>query len=957
MKKAEQKTLNGTVLTKSLESATRKKIDSLLNSLSWITDEDSPNCNVFTERAKTLEQNEKLKGNKPDYLLYESGTDTPIADIETKRKSQSLKNALEDGIKKYALPLNIPLVFATDGTLFKAFHVKDNKELRIDGQIIIELLSEKKMLRFVSEGADISEVSKEVKHTREELLRIFKWTNDLLRKEGLREGIERFTEFANIIFLKLISELEEDRIQNSEPRLLKDKYCWKSFSDLDGTRMLEYINGVILPYLVSEYNHSGEVFQNQMSIKNPKTLKIIVERLSGLPPLINADSDVKGDAFEYFLKNSVTIGNDLGEYFTPRHIVRLMVELMNPQFGEKVYDPTCGTGGFIIEAFRHIKQSCKPTKSNMDILMEHTIYAGEITNTARIAKMNMILAGDGHTNIKQLDSLANPLKGEYDVVLANIPYGQTTDWGDLYPILSKQADCVFIQHILLSLNEKGRAAVIVPEGFLFRGGADKKTREYLIKYHNLHAVISLPAGIFLPYTGSKTDILIFEKGARTKKVWFFDLKADGFELSLTRKPIPENDIGELVSRWDERLRLPSDEKSWLVDVNEIENNNFDITVGKYKQRVRYDSQYPQVSFSEIMKENKDITVIDDTRKYQRITVKLHGGGVFSRDVVYGKEIKTKQQKVTKANQFIVAEIDAKLGGFGVISPEFEGTIVSSHYFLFDLDKTRVSPQYFDYIIRFGHYEELIQPFVKGTTNYAAIRPSHILQLKIPLPSIDIQERLVREISTQLEVRNNAEKTLRSLEDAGINETFFQASRKVKIVDVTEINPLYQLTRNSQNYFVEMAAINELTGEIGYFETKEPSSGSSKFKENDILFARITPCTENGKVALVKNLGEETGIGSTEFVVISPKKVNPKWLYFFLKTPILKKNAVDSMSGTTGRQRVSKDFFDNLEIPEVSLDEQEKTVTELEPYIRIKEELLKIISLSERAIKKKVESLY
>ncbi|SNQ59266.1 N-6 DNA methylase [Candidatus Methanoperedens nitratireducens] len=519
MKKAKQKTLDGALLTKSLESATRKKADFLLNSLGWVTDEDSPNCNVITERAKTLEQNERLRGNKPDYLLYETGTDIPIAVIETKRKGQSLNSALDDGINKYALPLNIPLVFATDGTLFKTIHVKDNKELRIDGHTVIELLSEKRMLRFVKEGSDISETSKEARHTREELLRIFKWTNDLLRKEGLREGIERFTEFANFIFLKLVSELEEDSIKNGEPRLLEDKYCWKSFSDLDGTRMLEYINGVILPYLVSEYNHSGEVFQNQLSIKNPKTLKIIVDKLSELT-LINADSDVKGDAFEYFLKNSVTIGNDLGEYFTPRHIVRLMVELMNPQFGEKIYDPTCGTGGFIIEAFRHIKQSCKLTKSNMDVLKEHTIYAGEITNTARIAKMNMILAGDGHTNIKQLDSLANPIKGEYDVVLANIPYGQETDWGDYYPIPSKQADCVFIQHILMSLNEKGRAAVIVPEGFLFRGGADRKTREYLIKYHNLHAVISLPARIFLPYTSSKTDILIFEKGKKQKRLVF-----------------------------------------------------------------------------------------------------------------------------------------------------------------------------------------------------------------------------------------------------------------------------------------------------------------------------------------------------------------------------------------------------------------------------------------------------
>jgi type I restriction enzyme M protein len=931
MKLDKQKTLNGGVLTLPLESATRKKIDSLLDSFGWNTDEDSPGCNVFTERAKTIEQTSKFNGYFPDYILYKTGTDIPIAVIEAKRKGQSLDSAIKKSIEKYALPLEIPIVFATDGVLFKTFHIKHNKELKIDGQTVIEFFPEKKVLRFISEGSDISEASLKVKQTREELLKIFKWTNDLLRKEGLREGIERFTEFANIIFLKLISELEEDRINNNEPRLLDAKYCWNSFADLDGTRMLEYINGVILPYLIKEYNHSDEVFESQLSIKNPKTLKIIVDKLSSLT-LIDVDSDIKGDAFEYFLKNSVTIGNDLGEYFTPRHIVRLMVELINPQFGEKVNDPTCGTGGFIIEAFRHIKQSCKPTKSNLDILRQHTIYAGEITNTARIAKMNMILAGDGHTNIKRQDSLAFPVKGEYDVVLANIPYGQETDWGGLYPIPSNQADSIFIQHIIMSLNETGRAAVIVPEGFLFRGGIDKKTREYLIKHHNLQAVISLPAGIFLPYTSSKTDILIFEKSTRTKKVWFFDLEADGFELSLTRKPIPENDIGELISRWSERLQLPNDEKSWVVDVNIIEKNDFILSASRYKPRAIYNSKYPQISFSEIMTENKEVTIINDAKQYKRVTAKLHGNGVFLRDLIYGKDIKTKQQKAAKKDQFIVAEIDAKLGAFGIIPPELEGSIVSSHYFLFDLDKTKVLPQYFDYMIRFGPYEELVQPFIKGTTNYAAIRPNQVLQLKMPLPPMNVQEHIVQEIYSQLEAKNNAENTLQSLEVVGINETFFQAAKKVKLTEVAQINPKYQITQKSNEYFVEMSAINELSGKIIDFQHKTPTSGFSKFRGNDILFARITPCTENGKIALVDGLGDEVGIGSTEFIVISPKNVFPKWLYFFLKTPSLKRSAVYSMTGTTGRQRVSTDFFNNLEIPDIDIEEQKKIVKKLDIYI-------------------------
>jgi type I restriction enzyme M protein len=152
-----------------------------------------------------------------------------------------------------------------------------------------------------------------MKHSRAELISIFKWANNLLRKEGLRQGIERFSEFANLIFLKLISELEYEREKNDEPRILDVQYSWESFANMSSVPMMNYINDTVLPHLVKEYNHSSEVFQSKLLIKNPKTLKAIVDKLSSIN-LTDADSDVKGDAFEYFIKDSVTVGNDLGEY-------------------------------------------------------------------------------------------------------------------------------------------------------------------------------------------------------------------------------------------------------------------------------------------------------------------------------------------------------------------------------------------------------------------------------------------------------------------------------------------------------------------------------------------------------------------------------------------------------------------------------------------------------------------
>ena len=277
----------------------------------------------------------------------------------------------------------------------------------LDGEPVVDLLGPKLTVQFADEGPSLGTPTPVIR-TKSELMAKFKSANDLLRKEGLREGIERFSEFSNLLFLKLISEIEIDREGRDEPRRLAKRYCWEAFSAKPAPDMLDYLNDTVLPRLVGAYNHSGDVFQPRLAIARPETLKSVVDDLSKLS-LLDVDSDVKGDAFEYFLKHSVTVGNDLGEYFTPRHIVKLVVDLVDPAYMEQVYDPCCGTGGFLIQAFRHIARKVKWTDETRRVLENDTIFGREITGTARIAKMNMILAGDGHTHIHQRDCLEDPI--------------------------------------------------------------------------------------------------------------------------------------------------------------------------------------------------------------------------------------------------------------------------------------------------------------------------------------------------------------------------------------------------------------------------------------------------------------------------------------------------------------------------------------------------------------------
>ena len=197
-------------LNKPKETSTRIATDTILANLGWRLDEALPDCNVFTERCKTAQQNKLLLGNEPDYVLYRSNSDQPIAVIEAKRGGQSMAQALADANRKYAEPLSVDILFVTDRTIVQSHDRRTGLSLRIDDEPVTDFLSEKQLLRFIDEGPDVH-TSAKITLSKKELIAVFADANELLRKEGLREGVERFTEFSNLLFLKLISEIEADR--------------------------------------------------------------------------------------------------------------------------------------------------------------------------------------------------------------------------------------------------------------------------------------------------------------------------------------------------------------------------------------------------------------------------------------------------------------------------------------------------------------------------------------------------------------------------------------------------------------------------------------------------------------------------------------------------------------------------------------------------------------------------
>ena len=258
-------------------------------------------------------------------------------------------------------------------------------------------------------------------------------------------------------------------------------------------------------------NQQDSLF-SKLLIKDPEYLEQIIKKLDRLQ-LSNIQTDIKGDAFEYFIQKYNSSNKDLGEYFTPRHIVNFLVNVAKPRYSEKIYDPFCGTGGMLISAFVYVYDKLKKqgnlTDATLKDLKENTLFGSEISTTSKVAKMNMILTGDGHTNIKHQDTLKNPESEKYDVCITNIPFNLQVDSNDFYYSLNSQdgnSQCV--EHIIKSLRKgkTSRAFVIVPEGFL-NNSESEKTRKIIIDNNLLIGIISLPSGVFLPYTDTKTSVL------------------------------------------------------------------------------------------------------------------------------------------------------------------------------------------------------------------------------------------------------------------------------------------------------------------------------------------------------------------------------------------------------------------------------------------------------------------
>ena len=404
------------------------------------------------------------------------------------------------------------------------------------------------------------------------------------------------------------------------------QFKWSSFRDLPADRMFEVVQSGVFPFIKQLHGNKDSAYSKYMGdaifkIPTPQKLSQVVDALDGIYEMMKGKEgvDVRGDLYEYMLSKMSTSGTN-GQFRTPRHIIRMMVELMDPKAYEVICDPSCGTAGFLVAAGDYLRENRKEEIFYNKERKEHFnrgMFTGYDTDRTmlRIGAMNMMAHGieDPHIEYKDSVSDQNEDTEKYSLILANPPFKGSVDASIISSSLTsvvntKKTELLFVALFLRMLRVGGRCASIVPDGVLFGSSKGHKAlRRELVDNNRLEAVISMPSGVFKPYAGVSTAILIFTKTGHggTDNVWFYDMEADGYSLDDKRSPIEANDIPDIIARFrnlDGEADRERTEKSFLVPREEIVANDYDLSINKYRKTEYVQEKY--APSSEIIAELK-----------------------------------------------------------------------------------------------------------------------------------------------------------------------------------------------------------------------------------------------------------------------------------------------------------------------------------------------------------------
>lgn len=751
-----------------------------------------------------------------------------------------------------------------------------------------------------------------------------------------------------------------------------------------------------------------DIFNNAyLPYRDPETLKFFLKTIGEFD---YNHSENLGDAFEYLLSVMGSQG-DAGQFRTPRHIIDFVVAVVAPDKNDSILDPACGTAGFLISAYKYIlgkysngngfvetqnsaslrndgknvqtRYSASPQyhqSSPGDQLspddrkkLIHNFTGYDISpDMVRLSLVNMYLHGFSTPSIHEYDTLSSEDRWNdtFDVILANPPF--MSPKGGIRPhkrftISGKRSEVLFVDYIAEHLNPNGKAGVIVPEGIIFQSGRAYKDLRKMLVENYLYAVVSLPAGVFNPYSGVKTSILLMDKkmAKQTEEILFVKIDNDGYNLGAQRTPIKGEQLTEAIQIIHE-YRVSGSGKdaihgvsliAHLVPKSEIaKNGEYNLSGERYKSQVILSTKYKSVKIGDICRvingrayKKEELL---DSGKYPVLRV----GNFFSNRNWYYSDLELEPDKYCTKGDLLYAWS----ASFG---PKiWDGGKCIYHYHIWKLKPDEdVVNKYFLYYILNRETEAIMEDGGRGLA-MIHITKEGFEQRQIPLPPLSVQEEIVAEIEAYQKIIDGAKAIVENYKPHIDIDPDWEM---VELGEVCEVNPqkseLKGVDEDLEVSFLPMADLNE--NQID-FEPKQSKSlkevikGYTYFRDDDVLLAKVTPCFENGKAGIAKGLLNGIGFGSSEYYVIRPnEKILSTWIYLNVTTNDFRKRGKNNMTGTGGLQRVPKDFVETSVIPLPSIEIQRQIVSQIEKEQELVNANKQLIEIFEQKIKDRIAKVW
>lgn len=725
-----------------------------------------------------------------------------------------------------------------------------------------------------------------------------------------------------------------------------------------------------------------------LPFRDGATLSLFLNEIDGFS---YNNSENLGNAFEYLLSIMGSQG-DAGQFRTPRHIIDFIVDVVNPSKTDTILDPACGTAGFLISAYKHIiKQAInakKPlTPAQHQKLMENIVGYDISPDMVKLASVNLFLHQFPQPKIYEYDTLSSEERwnDKFDIILANPPF--MTPKGGIQPhnkfgVKANRAEVLFVDYMMEHLNLKGKAGFVVPEGIIFQSAtAYKALRKMMVEDNYLYAVVSLPSGVFNPYSGVKTSILFFDKelAKKTKDIFFVKVENDGYDLGAQRREIKDNDLPEalkLLQMWQKSIgtetipeELTKSKKITIVSKEKLaEDGEYNLSASRYQQTQDFsNSQYEMVKLGDICELVRGATYSkSDETDFSNITVLRANNISLETKSLDLSEVKYLQEKYTftpdkllkKDDVFICLASGSKqhIGKVAFINENtnylfggFMGAIRAN---------SKVSPKYLFYMLASNNFNIYLQSQITGV-NINNLNQKILYEYEIPLPPLSVQEEIVKELDQYQAIIDGAQKVVDNWKPTfEINPEWEKIKLNDLFLSIKNGKNVEQIDNGGKYKVSRIQTISDGTVDLNKVKyTNDEVNEDDFLNKGDILLSHINSFDHLAKSAIFdKNEKVVHGINLIKF---SPNrtKIIPKYMAYYFKKEEFINTARSFAQRAVNQASIKISDLKNIEVYIPSLEEQKAIVAQIEQEEQYVDACKKLIEINKQKISDKIKSIW